>query len=87
MRKVKDNFGNVEIDSIQQANAINTTGVYKVGRIYEEQKKQHFQVTQDIYFDIFTRHQSPLHHLAHDFYYGTFSLEFYAKVVVNITRR
>ena len=43
---MKDNFGNVVIDSIEQANTINRCGIYKVGR-YAESDNQQFKVGFD----------------------------------------
>lgn len=51
IKKVKDQFGSVEIDSIAQATAINKTGVYLVGNIHNFSKQ--FKVTScDAYYNV-----------------------------------
>ncbi|XP_067936897.1 E3 ubiquitin-protein ligase rnf213-alpha-like [Watersipora subatra] len=47
LTKVKDNFGNMEIDSIEQANAINLSGIYYVGR-FQDVKDQQFKSAGDL---------------------------------------
>ncbi|XP_067936896.1 E3 ubiquitin-protein ligase RNF213-like [Watersipora subatra] len=47
LMKVKDNLGNMEINTIEQANAINRCGIYYVGRIHDV-KDQQFKRAEDV---------------------------------------